>query len=45
MTPVTFEYVARLIEILRAHGARVVNAQGQDFRQEDIEDLLKEFPQ
>ena len=41
----TAEYIARLVVLLRAHGARVVNAQGQDFRQEDIEDLLKEFPQ
>jgi hypothetical protein len=41
--PPTTEEIARIIARLRAAGARVVNAKGEDFTQRDLEDLLKEI--
>jgi hypothetical protein len=41
--PPTPEEIARIIARLRAAGARVVNAKGEDLRPADIEAILKEW--
>jgi hypothetical protein len=39
------DFARRIIALLRTHGARVVNKQGEDFQQADIEALVREILQ